>query len=251
MNNLRNRKKHDQIIKDIYRYLAHIIAPFISKTFLSANFITILRLPFLILGCYQIIFLTYSKLNLFFIIIGFFIFSFFDALDGEVANLKTKSFLGRWLDPQIDRIGLSLIISSITIYYLNQDNSNLQIIIILIGWSLWWIKITSVADLAYKPKFSDLKETRIKGYSEISRNKEYKSKKNIFLKKSVKLLSLLNLNTYMHMHNIILLLIFSILLKNIDLFVFLFFLRVFVSYLQVSITQMRHIVQYDKRINFN
>ena len=49
------RKKHGQLIKDLYRFLSFSIAPYLVKTGISANQITLIRIPCIIIGCIQVI----------------------------------------------------------------------------------------------------------------------------------------------------------------------------------------------------
>lgn len=246
---LSKRKTHEQLIKDLYRYLAFKTAPNVVRIGISANQITILRIPFIILGSLSIVFL--DQINNFALVIAslsLLFFSFFDALDGEVATLKLKTFIGRWLDPQIDRFGLSLIFISTIIYYLNKGDSSFQIILFTSSCTLWWMTSTALADIAYKPKFLEIRNIKNENLTKTKKKEAFKDKKNKLKTKIISLLKFLSLNTYMHSHNIILLLITSIIFKELSIFVYLFFLRVLFSYLRTILKQSNKIISFDKKI---
>ena len=110
-------KKHDQIIKQVYRIWAHYLGQKLINTTVSANQITISRIFLVILISACILNESYPlKLVGAILLI---VFSFFDALDGSVAIMKNqRSVLGTWLDPMIDRIGF-LMIFIVMAYYLS------------------------------------------------------------------------------------------------------------------------------------
>ena len=248
-NELIKRKIHEQFIKDIYRYFAFKLAPILVQIGITANQITILRIPLIILGCLSIIFIDQiNNLSLFLASLSFFLFSFFDALDGEVANLKLKTFIGRWLDPQIDRIGLSLIMISIITYYLLRSNSSFQIILFTTSCNIWWMNSTAIADINYKPKFIEIRKFNNQNINKTHREEELKDKNNLKIN-IFYLIKFLSLNTFMHMHNIILLLIISLIFNKLDIFVYLFFGRVLFSYLRTIFNQSNKIKLFDKNNN--
>ena len=245
---LNKRKTHEQLIKDFYRYLAFKIAPNFVQIGISANQITILRIPSIILGSLSIVFLDQiNNFALFIASLNLFFFSFFDALDGEVANLKLKTITGRWLDPQIDRAGLSLIFISTIIYYLNKGDSSFQIILFTSSCTLWWMTSTALADIAYKPKFLEIRNIKNENISKTKKREAFKNNKNKLKNKIISSLKFLSLNTYMHSHNIILLIIISIIFKELSIFIYVFFSRVLFSYLRTIFKQSSKIKSYDNK----
>ena len=244
------RKKHSQLVKDIYRSYAYFLAPFVSKSGINANFITFIRLPFIVAACI-LISLDYLSLSNK-IIASFFIFffSFFDALDGEVAQLTKKTFIGKWMDPQIDRLGLTSIFLALFFGLRESEEQNTLMFFLITGCCLWWITNNNISDFQYKPKYiNSLKNQVIDHNKSLSKllieNKNTKKGLGIFLYKIIIILKWFNLNTFLHLHNICILLIGSLLLGRLDIFVYSFFIRALMSYIQIIFIQIKKVKAID------
>ena len=150
-----SKKYHAQWIKSVYRNLSYFVAPLFVKLGIKANHITISRLFFVGLACFCI----HIDGFLFQLIafISVIIFSFFDALDGTVASLTKKSFLGGWLDPLIDRVGILALFSSISAkIILDGTVSPLWAIVVMSTLPLFIFQGLTKSDLRLKPKFKAL-----------------------------------------------------------------------------------------------
>ena len=239
---MNNHKRHEQIVKDQYRLYASWIAPYFVKLKVKANVITISRIIFVIIPSFLIAFDKLSTIpSLLTCSISLFLFSFLDALDGEVAKKSRTSVLGKWLDPQIDRIGITILITSIIINLLSNNNSNLAIILLVIGININWINSNNLGDMLYKPKYQEFRDLRSTPSSKTFQAKTSKKRKN-YLKYILKFISL---NSYMHIHNICLLLIICICFINIEVFTYLFFIRVLISYIKDLYTSINKIRQIN------
>lgn len=226
------------------------MAPFISRTGLNANFITFIRLPFIVIAS-ALISVDYLTLSNKFIASFFiFLFSFLDALDGEVALLTKKTFLGKWMDPQIDRLGLTAILISLFFAIKSNEESSFQMFLLLLGCCLWWITINNISDFQYKPKyinsFKNLENKKEKiSINTLDEEKKLKSFLSKLISNIVKIMKWANLNTFLHLHNICLLLIFSLLIGRLEIFVYSFFFRSLVSYLQIIYLHFKKVKTID------
>ena len=109
--------------------------------------------------------------------------------------------------------------------------------------------ITSINDILYKPKFTEIRYIYDQKPKNLLNKKENYKKKYFDAFKSVNnLIKFLSLNTYMHMHNIIIILIISVFLKRLDFFIYFFSLRVLISYLQNIYKQIKVIMVIDRNI---
>lgn len=154
LENLENKTKkiHTQYIKILYRYIGDKISPKIKTFNISANQITLSRIFFVILG--SLLILSDLLVSKIFTLAFFFIFSLFDALDGSLARITKKSFLGMWLDPVIDRLGLTVIFSFFGIkIYIDTNISDYLIIINFLILVLYFIKYGLLSDISLKNKY--------------------------------------------------------------------------------------------------
>jgi phosphatidylglycerophosphate synthase len=161
-------KEHSQFIKKFYRECGHYIAIKFKNTRLTANGVTILRIPIIILVSVFIL----TDVYLFHVAAAFLIiiFSMFDALDGSLATIKNeRSVLGSWLDPQVDRLGF-LILFIIISYYLSNINEG-YIYLTMYTLNMFYFRGLIPADIRLKDKFILLREGNHKDLNSIENNK--------------------------------------------------------------------------------
>ena len=232
-------KKHDQLIKHYYRMLAYNLAPSVRKLNISANTVTLLRL-FCIIFYSFVCFLSSPHLALFILsLLSIWLFSFLDALDGEVAKISRTTILGRWLDPQIDRIGTAAIFVVNSYLLLKEYNSFLSLLPFL---SYIFIDLNNgmIRDVNYKPKFSMLN----RGSEKIIPSNE-SIKPNYNTKRSFA--SFLALNSHLHVHNICLLLIITSIFNSPLAFALICLARSILSLVHTSINMIIRICSYDSK----
>jgi hypothetical protein len=199
-------KKHDQIIKQVYRIWAHYLGQKLINTTVSANQITISRIFLVILISACILNESYPlKLVGAILLI---VFSFFDALDGSVAIMKNqRSVLGTWLDPMIDRIGF-LMIFIVMAYYLSFISVN-YIYLTFYTLIMFYFRGLIGADIRLKDKFLKLREPLPSPI--ITENNNGKEDQKSLVQKSI--LRRIHLQISPHTHNVALYLSIGLVLR--------------------------------------
>jgi len=150
-------KKHDQIIKYLYRWLGYYICLLVKKLPITPNFLTLLRFPIVVLGGYS---LYINDFYLKYLACFFFIlFSVLDSADGILARMKNNfSTLGSWLDIQTDRCGLLIMIISISLSNLKLNSNYFYILLYFITFVLLLIKDFEQEDLRNNKKLFKLND---------------------------------------------------------------------------------------------
>jgi phosphatidylglycerophosphate synthase len=229
-------KYHTQYIKLFYRWASDMALPLFLKFNISANQISFSRIFLVIFGSFFILYddLIYKFLTFFFI----FLFSFADALDGTVAAVKKKTFLGLWLDPLFDRLGILIIFLCISIKF---SANSVYVIIIFLTLFFYIIRSLIGTDIRNKNKFSKFKEYQQKEIEKKLSNNEAVEEEIITLKNfKKKNFNMKNIFKFLfhqfapHTHNIFLYIIFfnlfSLLQEGIIL---LFFMNLFYYFYEV------------------
>ena len=228
-------KYHTQYIKLFYRWLSDKLLPFFLKFDISANQISFSRIFLVIFGSFFILYddLIYKLLTFFFI----FLFSLTDALDGAVASVKKKTYLGLWLDPLFDRLGILIVFLCISIkLYAN------SFYVILIFLTLFFYIIRSLigTDIRNKNKFLKFKE-----YQQKENQKKFinnKAQEEVITLKSLKKKNLSIKNVFRfffhkfapHTHNIFLYIMFFNLFDFLaEGIILLFFMNLFYYFYEV------------------
>ena len=199
-------KYHSQYIKLFYRFLSEKVSPIMVKYNISANAISISRIIFAILA--GVLYL--SEYYIFHILsaIFLFIFSFFDALDGSIAQKTKKSYFGLWIDPLFDRLGLLIIFSCISLKLYNLGE-NLMVLIPLLNFFFYIQRSLIGSDIRTKEKFIKFRE-----FYSLPKNENTTETVNDLTKKSLSIKRLLKFVFHQfspHTHNqIIYLMIFII-----------------------------------------
>lgn len=218
--------------------LAYSLAPFVSKCNISANSVTMSRLFFIIFYAFATVSYSSSIAIVAFSLFSLWLFSFLDALDGEVAKISRTSMLGRWLDPQIDRIGTALIFL-VNSYLLLQTDYPLRALLPFLVYILIDLNNGIIRDVNYKPKFSVLNQPFTASKTlKVSYNPKSNSNKS--------LISLFALNTHLHVHNICLLLIITSIFKSPLAFILLCFVRAGISLFYTGFNMYNRIITFDK-----
>lgn len=234
-------KYHTQYIKLFYRYLSELLLPVFIKLKISANSISISRIFLAIFGGLLLISNNFV-LNLL-SCVCIFLFSFFDALDGSVASKTQKSYLGLWVDPLFDRLGLLIIFSCISVKFFLQ-NEHLIIFFPFLNLFFYFQRSLIGSDIRTKEKFIKFKEF----YS--IREKDNKSTHTINnLKKSPSLKNILSLIFHQfspHTHNQFLYLIFFILFQKLVIGLTFLMLFNFIWYLYESYKVTKISIDLDK-----
>lgn len=159
LENLENKTKkiNTQYSKIFYRYIADKISPKLKRFNISANQITISRIFFVTFGSFLI--LSDALVSKILTLAFFFIFSLFDALDGSLARITKKSSLGMWLDPVVDRLGLTIIFLFLGIkIYIDANIYNYLIIINFLILILYFIKYGLLSDISSKNKYLNFRD---------------------------------------------------------------------------------------------
>ncbi len=202
--NYSNKKKHKQIIKQLYRQTSYYFAEKLRYSSISPNHITLSRIIFIFLTSLFILSESYF-LHLtaaIFIIL----FSFLDALDGSLATLKNQfSLLGTWLDPQIDRLGFLILF--ITIAYNLSKQSEFYIYLTMYVLVIFYFRGLTSSDIRTKDKFTKLREGQKDEISDSFKNNKQKNN----------LLSLIKLQTVPHTHNVALYISIGLIFKITNL----------------------------------
>lgn len=202
MNDLK-KKKHEQIIKQIYRQMSYYFAEKLRYSSITPNQITLSRIILIFLTSLLILSENYF-LHLTAAILLIF-FSFLDALDGSLATLKNQfSLLGTWLDPQIDRLGFLVLFITIA-YNLSKENE-FYIYLTMYVLVIFYFRGLISSDIRTKDKFTKLRDGQI-------------DKKSNILKTNIKknnLLSLIKLQTAPHTHNVTLYIAIGLIFKIIN-----------------------------------
>jgi phosphatidylglycerophosphate synthase len=208
-------KKHDQIIKQIYRTISYYLAEKLKNTAISPNHITISRVILIILA--SIFILSYNYTFHIFASLLLILFSIFDALDGSLASKKDKySVLGTWLDPQIDRLGFLLLFLTISIYL--SSIGKVYIFLSMYVLVIYIFRSLIPTDIRLKDKFMSLRENNPKNIKSNSNNNQ---------KKTNKFLYQIKLQTSPHTHNIILYIALGLIFKSLNLIII--FLSIYLS----------------------
>ena len=198
-------KQHGQFIKQIYRIWGHYIALKLKNTIITANHITLFRIPLMAIVSVFIV----SEIYLLHIIAAFLIilFSMFDALDGSLATLKNeRSVLGAWLDPQVDRLGF-LILFIVLAYFLSKSNI-LYIYLSMYTLSIFYFRGAISGDIYHKEKFRLLKN---KNEKDISTNKSVRKKTGLlFMMRNA------HMQLSPHTHNVALYVAVGLVLQIVD-----------------------------------
>lgn len=172
-------KKHEQFIKHIYRIWGHSIALQLKNTTITANHITLFRIPLMALVSVFIISEIYFLHMVSAILIV--LFSMFDALDGSLATLKNeRSILGAWLDPQVDRLGF-LMLFIVIAYFLSKTNF-LYVYLSMYTLSIFYYRGAISGDIYHKDKFQLLKDSNIKNIPDFESSKRKKGFMNLIRK---------------------------------------------------------------------
>ena len=183
------KKKHEQFIKQIYRLIGYFFAEKLKNTIITANHITISRIPLIILISLLILSNNYFLHILASLLI--LTFSMFDALDGSLATLKDeRSVLGTWLDPQIDRFGFLLLF--LTLAYILSRISEIYIYLTLYVLIIFYLRGLIPSDIRLKDKFISLRNGLENNKYNI--NKEKKNSNNFLYQ--------LKMQTTPHTHNV-------------------------------------------------
>jgi phosphatidylglycerophosphate synthase len=238
-------KYHTQYIKLFYRYLSEKISPLIIKANISANTLSISRIFIIILA--GITLLTENYFFHLFSCLFLFLFSFFDALDGSIAAKTKKSYLGLWVDPLFDRLGLLIIFVCFAIYFFNQQSYILMTFPFL---NLFFYMQRSLigSDIRTKDKFIEFRKL----YSPDKSNDE---KTYTFKKIQDNELNFKNIKTFVihqfapHTHNQIIYLIIFILIQQIKLGMTFLLLINFAWYIYESYKVTRISIELDKEID--
>jgi phosphatidylglycerophosphate synthase len=198
-------KKHDQWIKQIYRFIGHYVASGLKNTPVKANHLTISRVIWITSAALLIHF----ESHLYYILasICIFLFSMLDAADGSLAQMKNqRSMLGTWLDPQIDRVGFLILFSSIAIH-LGKDPIHGKFWIFFTMYSLLMFYFRSLIplDIRLKEKYKSL---RPEIANHVKKSKQDKSKPKT-------LISFLNMQMAPHTHNIALYVMIALILDKL------------------------------------
>ena len=169
--------------------MSYYIAEKLLYSSITPNQITLSRIILIILSSSFILNDNYFLHLIAAILIIF--FSFLDALDGSLANLKNKfSLLGTWLDPQIDRLGFLILFIAIA-YNLSKENE-FYIYLTMYVLVIFYFRGLISTDLRIKDKFEKLREGQ-------ENNEVNHLKRNI---KKNNLLSVIKLQTSPHTHNV-------------------------------------------------
>ncbi len=237
-------KPHAQWIKYFYRWISYYIGLVLLKLPVTPNFITIIRIPIVCYASFLII--SNNTFDHYLSAFLLFNFSFFDALDGTVAQMKNKhSMMGRWLDPQTDRFGM-LIIFSFVSYRLFLENADfISTWLTMTTMIMYYHRGMLISDISYKPKFVDLKNYYPEKINSHTRPKnQSKTKKTNFV---FSFLSQLFLQTAPHTHNVIIYLIIGLLFD--ELLLLIAFLNVYFIfwYLYDSIKIVKKIYYFDRK----
>lgn len=195
-------KKHQQWIKQVYRWIGYGVARVAGKTPITANQVTLSRLVFMAAAacCIQLGPGPWFWLAAFFI----FLFSMLDAADGMVAKLKKTSLLGAWLDPQIDRIGFLILFSAVAgKLAVTVDNAPLWVWICMASYILFMFRGQLEADIYYKGKFLAIKEAlNPKGKAAEDGPAENKAPARSFWRVVKGWIAAVKLQTAPHTHNV-------------------------------------------------
>jgi len=239
-------KNHSQFIKHAYRILGYYISLSIKDTKITPNFLTLSRIPLVVLGGILLIFNS-TILNIISSIL-LILFSVLDAADGILSRMQSKSsVLGTWLDMQIDRIGLLIIIIFLSLENIILGKNNLYIILYFSCLAMMFIKDFEQEELFHKEKLKDLKNTYLSKIS--GENHDDKTDRITFLqyqsdnnsiKKIFKFCKNIFLQTSPHNHNFVIYICIGILFSCVNfVFVFLF--------IYILLVYSRNIYVYFKR----
>jgi phosphatidylglycerophosphate synthase len=130
-------KKHDQWIKQFYRWVGYYLCRLLARTSVLPNHLTLSRIVCAAGATVLIVFQIYP-LDLAAAVLIFF-FSMLDAADGTLATMKDhRSYAGGWLDYQIDRLGLMMLFTGCGLRFWWQYHSPwlglLPLVVLLWAW---------------------------------------------------------------------------------------------------------------------
>ena len=234
MNN-RNRKKHAQIIKQVYRSISYYIAEKLQNTFITPNIITISRVVLIVLS--SILILSENYLNQIFAAFFLILFSIFDALDGSLASQKNKfSVLGTWLDPQIDRLGFLLLFTIIA--YDLSELSKVYIYLSMYLLIMYILRNLIATDIRLKEKFLPLREN-------ISINSD-QTQTNLVEKKN-KLFYQIKLQTSPHTHNIVLYIALGLVFQILNFIIIFLSLYLSLWYIWENFKVIKKAIKIDQK----
>lgn len=223
-------KNHSQLIKHVYRILGYYISLNLKDTKITPNIITFTRIPLVILAGIFLLFNS-TMLNIFSSIL-LILFSALDAADGILSKMQSKSSVfGTWLDIQVDRIGLLIIIIFLSLENIILEKNNLYIILYFACLSMMFIKDFDQEEINDKDKLRDLKNKYISNLPSINDVEKpytitflnYQSNNN-FIRNIIMILKNIFLQTNPHNHNFVIYICIGILFSCVNfIFLLLFF----------------------------